>query len=296
MKRLLTCLLLLLVAQAGLVAAVFWPREAAIGDAGAGFLGNFSATEVDELRIGDEFGNEALLVRSAGRWLLPDLGDLPADPERVSQLLLAIEWREGEWPVARTTAARQRFQVADYYHQRRISVLRSGAAMAEIYLGTAPGFRKVHAREDGSDDIFSIQLSTFDAPPTSSGWLEPRLLQVRTPLRIVSDSYALQYADGSWTSGSGGKPDPGELEALLDALRKLQVDGVAREDLQRELAVAEATLTLAVTSLAGGVTLELFELEGEYYVHSSEYPVFFKLSAYDFDRLTGIDFALISGG
>ena len=84
------------------------------------------------------------------------------------------------------------------------------------------------------------------------------------------------------------------MEALLNALRTLQVDGVAAEDLQRELAAAEADLLLQVQSLKGQTTLELFSLEGSYFINSSEYALFFTISAYDFDRLTGIDFLLMS--
>jgi hypothetical protein len=40
---------------------------------------------------------------------------------------------------------------------------------------------------------------------------------------------------------------------------------------------------------------EQVALNDPYFIHSSEYPLFFKLNAYDFDRLTGIDFRLISG-
>jgi hypothetical protein len=43
------------------------------------------------------------------------------------------------------------------------------------------------------------------------------------------------------------------------------------------------------------VTLELITLDGNHFIHSSEYPLFFELSAYDFDRLMGIDFRLVSG-
>ena len=52
---------------------------------------------------------------------------------------------------------------------------------------------------------------------------------------------------------------------------------------------------LNVESLAGEATLELFHREDRHYIHSSEYPLFFTLGAWDYDRLTGIDFRLISG-
>ena len=90
-------------------------------------------------------------------------------------------------------------------------------------------------------------------------------------------------------------PDERELEALLSTLRNLQIDGVASGDAQRDLAEAEADLVFTVESLAGKVTLELFHQDGKHYIHSSEFPLFFTLSAYDYDRLDSIDYRLISG-
>ncbi len=65
--------------------------------------------------------------------------------------------------------------------------------------------------------------------------------------------------------------------------------------MQRELSIAEATLELEITSLTGKVQFELFSQDGQHYIHSSEYPLFFTFSAYDYDRLASIDYRLISG-
>jgi hypothetical protein len=85
------------------------------------------------------------------------------------------------------------------------------------------------------------------------------------------------------------------VETLVAALRSLQVEGVADENLQRDLAEAEADLVLKVQSLAGDTVLELLTLNDEHFIHSSEFALFFKLSALDYDRLTGIDAGLVSG-
>ncbi len=295
MNRAKTGLLLVLLIQCGIIASLYWPVQSPrTGSTGQG-LAAFSIDTIDELRIGDEFDNEAILVRSGEQWLLPDLENLPADPLRVHALLQSITGQPGNWPIAHSPAARQRFQVADYYYQRRLTLLSSGKNVATLYLGTSPGFRKVHARNDSQSAIYGITLDTVAASAVSANWLEPRLLQVRAPLRIDADLYNLHFENGVWRSGTGGVPDERELETLITALRTLQVDGVADEDLQRELFTAEADLVLNVESLAGEMTLELITLGNQHFIHSSEYPLFFTLSAYDFDRLMGIDFRLVSG-
>lgn len=258
-------------------------------------LAPFSDSAIDEVRIGDEFDNEVILVRSGKQWLLPELQHVPADLAKVEALLHSIIHQAGSWPIARSPVARQRFQVADYYYQRRLTLMSGGEKLGTLYLGTSPGFRKVHARNEDQDAIYSITLNAFEAPAVSGAWIETRLLQVRAPLRIDADLYNLHFENGHWLSGTGGVPDEQELETLISALKTLQVDGVANEDLQRELSAAEADLILQIQSLAGKVTLELLTLNEEHFIHSSEYPLFFKLSAFDFDRLTDIDFRLISG-
>ncbi len=295
MKRSVAVLLLILLIQCGITAAVFWPRQVPVNAATEQALAPFSDSAIDEVHIGDAFDNEVVLVRSGRQWLLPELEHLPADPAKVDALLQSIIHQTGSWPIARSPAAQQRFQVADYYYQKRLTLWSQGKKLGTIYLGTSPGFRKVHARNENQDAIYSITLDALQSSALSADWLDPGLLQVRTPLRIDADLYNLYFENGVWRSGTGGTPDEQELEALITALKTLQVDGVADEELQRELSAVEADLILKIQSLAGEVSLELLTLNDKYFIHSSQYPLFFKLSAYDFDRLTGIDFRLISG-
>ena len=295
MNRAVPVLLLVLLIQCGVAAIIFWPKQSPGSGPTEQGLAPFPVDKIDELRIGDEFDNEAILVKTGKQWLLPDLENLPADPTKVESLLQSITGQAENWPIARSPASRQRFQVADYYYQRRLTLWSASEKLATLFLGTSPGYRKVHARNENQDPIYSITLNTFDTPAVSTDWLEPRLLQVRAPLRIDSDLYNISLENGVWRSATGGTPDEKELESLIAALKALQVDGVADEDLQRELFTAEADLVLNIESLAGEVTLELITLNDNHYIHSSEYPLFFTLSAFDFDRLTGIDFRLVSG-
>lgn len=295
MNRSAGALLLILLVQCVLVATVYWPQAGPQPKSAGESLAPFNLDLVDEIHVGDEYDNETVLQRIGQRWLLPELERLPADTAMVDQLLAALDSAAGIWPVASSVAARQRFQVASYYYQRRIRLFAEDRLMGTILLGTSPGFRKVYARNEGQDAIYGIAFNTFDAPGSSGAWLERKLLQIRTPVAIIADSYSLRREGGAWRSGIGLVPDERELQALLSALRSLQVSGVAGEDSQRDLADTEADLVLAVQGLAGDVTLELFQLAGQHYVHSSEYPLFFRLGAYDYDRLMSIDIPLISG-
>lgn len=282
-------LLLVLLLQCAITALLYWPKPAAEGGQALHALLQAQDTAVDEIRIADANGNEVRLLRRGEYWLLPELENLPADREQIEQLLAVMASDDLGWPIADSPAARQRFQVSDYLHQRQLTLLAGGQHQATLFLGTSPGFRKVHARNSEQNAIYSIPLNNHDVPGAADGWLDRRLLQTRAPLAIAADGYSLQRQGSEWRLGSGAVPDQRELDALLSALRSLQVDGVASEDNQRELAEVEAELVLAIESLSGQVTLELFQLEGQHFVLSSEFPLFFHLSAYNFDRLIGID-------
>lgn len=296
MKRAITPLLLILLIQCILVAAVYWPRLTESEQATtANKLSRAQPGTINEIHIGDEYDNQAVLQRTGDIWILPEMQELPADSARIDELLRRLAEEDPGWPVANTIAARQRFQVADYLYQRQVKLFAGGELNDTIFLGTSPAFRKVHARSASQDAIFSLTLSNFDVPALDAAWLDRKLLQIRAPLRISADAYSVHREGEEWRAGTGAIPDERELQALLGTLRNLQVESVASEDVQRELSQAEAELVLQIESLAGNVTLELLSLEGTPYVFSSEFTLFFQLSAYDFDRLTGIDFILISG-
>lgn len=295
MRNAIPSLLLVLVIQLILIAAVNWPRVANDGVSTGHSTVDIDPTQVNSLDIRDDRDRKAQLARVGERWLLPALHDLPADPEKVTTLLDGLLSTNDSWPVAHSSAARQRFQVADYLFQRHITLSAEDQPLASLYLGTSPGFRKVHARHAGSDAIRAIPFNVYDAPADDNDWVDPRLLQVRTPMRIDADAYSVHREGGEWRSGSGGVPDERELLALLTTLRSLQVKGVVDEPQAQLLEDTEADLLLDIDSLSGSISLALYQLDGRHFILSSEYPVFFRLNAYDFDRLSSIDFLLISG-
>lgn len=293
MNRYVTGLLLALLLQGLVTAAVFWPEEMRTSNRERPVLLPVDPFAIHRFTVSDEYDNLAVVERAGGRWVLPQLGGLPADAQAVETLMTALGSAAEAWPVADSAAARQRFQVADYLFQRRLDISGSGRKET-VLLGTSPGFRKVHARNINQGEIYSISFNTYDSPALAGGWLDPALLQVRAPLSIISDGYSLSRDNEGWRTGLGEVPDERELDALLGALRTLQIDGVADEDTQRDLADAEADLVMSINSLGGETTLELFTLGEVHYIMSSAYPFFFSLGAWDYNRLTGVDLGLLS--
>ncbi len=288
-------LLALLVIQCAVTAYVYWPRGDNATENAVGPLVHMQPADVDEIHIADDRGNEVVLHRSGGRWALAESDELPVDGEKVAELLNGLNRPRPDWPVGKTAAARQRFQVADYHFQRRIILIGNDQLLGTLYLGTSPGFRKVHARADRQQAVYTIDFNNFDAPAIPDPWLDRGLLQLRVPVSIATETYDIRREGEGWISGWEQVPDQRELLALLDCLENLQVAGVANEDLQRDLAALDPDLTLHAESLSGAQSLELYSLEGAHYVHSSRFVPFFVLSDYEYQKLVSIDPERIMG-
>ena len=163
MKRGVTPLVLVLLIQCALVAAVYWPGDGPEFARPPPML-PFDLDNIDTIYIGDEFDNETVLTRVGERWSLPELEHLPADSEMVETLLSALRSDDGAWPLADSVSARQRFKVAAYHYRRRIELRGSGEELATLFLGTSPGFRKIYARNAEQNGIFSLQFNAQAAP------------------------------------------------------------------------------------------------------------------------------------
>ena len=216
MKRAITPLLLIFLIQCILVAVVYWPEPAEPEQAIAtAKLIHAQLHMIDEIHIGDDYDNQAVLERVGDLWILPEMQELPADNARINDLLRRMGEEDPGWPVANTIAARQRFQVADYHYQRQVKLYAGGELADTIFLGTSPAYRKVHARNAVRDAIFSLNLNNFNVPALDAAWLDRKLLQIRAPLRISADAYSVHREGEAWRAGTGEIPDERELRALL---------------------------------------------------------------------------------
>ncbi|MFT6288997.1 MAG: hypothetical protein ACJA09_003763 [Alcanivorax sp.] len=293
MSRPTFTLLIILLVQCAVTASFYWPESIFAQMRNKAPLASFNPDFMDEIHVNNGQNNEVIVVKVNGHWLVPELGGLPADTQMITKMLEALTAEPHGRPVADTIPARQRFQVAAYHYQRRLSITSNGELTATIYLGTSPGFRKVHARNDSSDSIYSIPFNIFEAPAFASGWLQRSLLQSNNIQRVKAPNYSLQLTDQGWRAANGIGPDYRELEALLLALGSLQADGVAEEDDQRSLSQATPGLILEIEADGATQQLEFFTDGQRHFVYSSKYPLFFTISDYDFDRIIGIDADLL---
>lgn len=255
----------------------------------------FDAASVDSLTVSNNEGS-VNLSKVDGAWQLPN--GVPAAAFKVDSVLERFSDAAGSWPVANTAPTRDRLEVTEENHQRHIVVRAGDDTVADIYLGTSPGYRKTHARRADEDEIYAIRFSNYEAGVKPADWLERSLLRPkgdvaalrRLPADPVSaeeqpdpatqaDAAEEQEADepvagfelskneeDMWTSVDGAELDQGKVETFVGRFTGLSVTDVSEAELPES-----ATMAFVLTDDEGDQTLSVFALEdGEKYVAVSD--------------------------
>lgn len=157
----------------------------------------FDVDAVDRVQIEDDSGS-VLLARPSENWVLPEYDDFPADQQNVTQLLDKLAAMKRGWPVATTSSASRRFNVADDEFERKLTLLANNDTLAQLYIGNSPGFRKVHVRNADDDEVFAVAFNTWEASADSDDWIDKNMLAFSDEdlLRVEMSDFVLQREDG----------------------------------------------------------------------------------------------------
>jgi len=265
---------------------VLWPRERS-NDSSEAALIALAPAAVEQLRITDGEGNSVAVGRADDGWRL--LGpDLPARSSRINSLLSTLLEDERGWPVATSAAALQRFSVTPEQFERRIDFTAGGGEQT-LYLGTAPGFRQVHARPAESDAVYVLRFNAFDAPAGLDDWLDQSLLQIAEPRAVSGTDYVLRRHGETWRTDAGESPDDGAVQELLRGLSNIRANRIAAEEARAALSTTEASATLTVETAGATLLLTLHKLGDAHIATRSDYAGHaFEISGFDHDRLVKV--------
>tara|TARA_A100001037_G_scaffold40578_1_gene31658 strand:- start:7460 stop:8362 length:903 start_codon:yes stop_codon:yes gene_type:complete len=201
----------LLCAQLVIVAAVLLldARETASGDAAPLLV--FEAPDVDRITVG-EGESVAELSRTDDGWLVA--GSLAADAAKVQDALEKLGGLRPSWPVATSPEIQERFELAPDNYQRRIRLFGQGEVLADLFLGSSPGYRRVHGRVSGSDEIYSLDLSTFEFPSSQGDWLDKAQLGAKGAVSGVAraGAWSLSKGEAGWVLEGQADERPEELD------------------------------------------------------------------------------------
>ncbi len=164
--------------------------------------------------------DQVRLSRSDDGWQLED--GLPADSGKVGEVLEKLAKVSAAWPVATSAASAERFEVTEENFQRRLVIASEGDETATLYLGSSPGYRRVHARADGADEVYSIDFSNYEAPADADHWLDKQLLRPSGDVVSVrkEDAWQLRLAgdatDDAAVAAADQQADAGSLAEADD--------------------------------------------------------------------------------
>lgn len=230
MNRYIGLLAVLLLLQLGVIGATALYPSGDAGEAGAWI--DFTADELTGLRISDG-ENSIALTREAEKW---QIEGVDADASQVAGLLDKLKAIRAPWPVATTRDSAERFEVNPDSFQRRLELLSGEEVVADVFLGTSPGFQRVHARLAESEEIYSVELSNYELPVTVDGWFDKALLATAT----VPDEIEVNFVDD------------GRTVSLVNTEEGWLVDGEAAD---QEVAATYANryTSLRVMNIAGDI-------------------------------------------
>ena len=123
---------------------------------------NFSPDNIDTISIIGENQRSVQLRKVNGKWILPGKFEVPADENKIVDILNKLASLKQGLVVAKTTGASKRFKVSESDFVRHIVLKNNDKEMANFFLGTSPRFKMVHARISDKKEIVSVELNTCE--------------------------------------------------------------------------------------------------------------------------------------
>ena len=234
---------------------------------------SFDPDEVVKFNVSTLEDSVQLLKGEQG-WHLDD--DLPADDAKVGEVLDKLANVSAPWPVATSSDSAERFEVTEANFQRRLVLESADDTLADLMLGTSPGYRRVHVRAEGEDEVYSVDFSNYEVPVDIDQWLDKTLLQASGPISglTLEASWQLTNDDEGWLI-DGVAADQEEASDLIDRFADLRVLGVGE-------AAGELKGTFIVTDAMGEHRLQMYHEaeEDDYSVASDRIPGRFEIATY----------------
>ncbi len=243
---------------------------------------SFDPVQVTALEIEDVDGNLVNLARVDGEWRL---GELPADQDKINEVIESLAGGAANWPVATSENSQVRFEVAEDAFQRRIQFDGETGELATLYLGSSPGFRRIHARASGEQAIFSIDFGVHQLPVEASDWLDKQLFQVETISSLTFPEGAVLTGDdeAGWTL-DGQPADPEEATRYVDRIEGLSVLGL-HEDAADTVLGDPVSVHVEDNEGTHVLSFRFNEAADEYVLESDRLPGRFAVASYIVEQI-----------
>ena len=293
MSRSIKFLLLLLVLQAGIVAWVHLEADAPDPFKADTPLVAVDVDSADTVTI-EQPGERLLrLTRKGDGWVLPAKSDFPVVSAKFAQFTDKLLGARRSWPVGQTMVAARQFKVTLDAFERRVRFLKGEAVLGDVFLGSSPGFRKVHARLDGDEHTYAIDFNAFDAPTDPSQWYDSEAL--KTPVndiaRIDLGAFALKAKDGGFQVEDlreSEQTDVEPVQEMVERVSEVTFTDVLGDGGRARFEAGKPVVRYTI-ELKEGTPVEhavvAHEESSRYILKSSAQPYYFEVEKDPFDKL-----------
>jgi len=243
---------------------------------------NTEKGQIDRIRIDDGDGKQITLSKVDGKWKLPEYHQLPANQSKVADILNTLETTKTDWPVATTESSRERFEVTDGNFQKRVVLSQGDKEVQTLYLGTSPGFRQLHVRRSGENEVYAVKLNSYDFPSQNTTWLDKTLLQTKGDIASLKGAdYTLTKQGDEWQVSDGdGDPVEAEIEKITSTLARLNIQGAV------DRSVDQIDYELTVKAAGDTLNYRFFKDGSDHFVSRDDYSQAFKINKSDYEKIT----------
>lgn len=256
-----------------------------------------TASEIDIISENGE-GASLILQKTANQWVLPN--SVKVEMSKVSDLLNKLALIGRSWPVATSAESQQRFEVSNDVYQRKVT-LDIAARKYTFFMGTSPGYRQVHVRADGSENVYALRLNSFDFSVDKSDWFARDQLQIKEKITAIkAGDYAFSLDDnGTWSVQNiqaYSETDSGSTATannLINAQRGSEIanhlSNLILSGISDNKTINNPTERLRISTDKGQeITYLLLQQENEYFIQQQGQSVVFTLNADSYNNLLPI--------
>lgn len=260
---------------------------------------NISSANINKLVIADQEGS-SVIQKQGDQWMLPEYQELPVKTAKVEGILEKLEGVKSGWPIASSSASHNRFEVSNDNFQRKVQLYSGEKKIAEVLMGSSPGYRSIHTRLADDNNIFSVKLASYDFAAKNVDWLDKALLQVSNIKHVKGADFEVDKQDDNWQMLS--KPmvvddkttelDTAKMEELASFFENLRIQEPQLEALPTDIDKPQnkpVEITLTQDGTGTTWTYRFIADNDNYFVKRNDREIMFKISQNDYKKITQVN-------
>ncbi|WP_448547490.1 DUF4340 domain-containing protein [Thalassotalea fusca] len=244
---------------------------------------------VDVSEITISTADESLTLIKDDDWRVKDHIALPLASDRLSAVTTTLANAQLTWPVTTTSSSHERFKVAEDSYEKKVSFKLENGEQETIYLGTSPRFKQLYVRKANSDDVFSIEFSSYQLATDLDSWFDKSLLAVNDEIKEISQAnIGVTKQDDTWQLLTPAKLPEGKLlnsDKISQLVKRFEN---IRVNKRVEFTPEQVENVIVKTRSDQLFTFAFAEHETQYLVNRSDIDYWFSLPKATYEELASL--------